>query len=324
MNEGPYIDSDLLARYVSGEADAQQRAAVEQWADAASDNASELRRMRALWDLGAEGIAAPDLDVDRAWSRLNARMAAADGRGRVVPMRAGSTAMRWLAAAAVVAGLVLGVRYLFNNEPLELMAATDHVRSTLSDSSSVILSPGSRLSARMKNERHIALSGEAYFEVKRDEKRPFVVETEDVTVTVLGTGFEVSAYDTSNSVLVRVRHGKVRVVAAGDSVVLVAGGYARYNRTAHILERLAAPPAEVWGDRIIQFEQAPMAQVVQQLQRIFNVRLALANPALENCLLTASFEDEPIDYILRVIADTYGLKLTEEAPGRYVLDGDGC
>lgn len=323
MNEGPYIDSERLARYLSGDADAEERAVVERWAAGEPENSRELERMRALWDITASSANALDVDVDAAWSRLSDRIAGADGRGRVVPLRR-SNALRWLAAAAVITGLFFGVRYLFNTETQDLMATTDHVRSTLADSSSVILSPGSRLNARMKNERHIALSGEAYFEVKRDAKRPFVVETDDVTVSVLGTGFVVSAYDTSNSVLVRVRHGRVRVVAQGDSVVLEAGGYARYNRTAHILERLAAPPAEVWGDRIIQFDQAPMAEVVDQLQRIFKVQVELANPALANCKLTASFEDEPIDYILRVIADTYGFRLTEQAPAHYVLDGDGC
>jgi len=64
--------------------------------------------------------------------------------------------------------------------------------------------------------------------------------------------------------------------------------------------------------------------VAEQLQRIFQVRVVLGNTAIANCQLTASFEDEPIDYILRVIADTYGLRLTEQAPGHYVLDGDGC
>lgn len=323
MNEGSHIDSDRLARYLSGEADAVERDAVERWAAQGPENNQELERMRAVWDLGGSGTPVPDVDLDAAWSRLSDRIAQAEGNGRVVPLRR-SNALRWLAAAAVFTGLFFGVRYLFNTETLELMATTEHIRTTLADSSSVILSPGSRLSARMKNDRHIALSGEAYFEVKRDTARPFVVETEDVTVTVLGTGFEVSAYDTSKSVLVRVRHGRVRVVADGDSVVLVAGGFARYNRTAHILERLAAPPVEVWGDRIIQFEHAPMAEVAEQLQRIFQVRVVLGNTAIANCQLTASFEDEPIDYILRVIADTYGLRLTEQAPGHYVLDGDGC
>lgn len=323
MNEGPHITSEQLARYLSGEADAAERQAVEAWAAVDPAHAAELARSRIIWELGADA-AMPIVDVDKAWARLDARIAEAEGRGRVVPMRRTSTITRWLAAAAVFTGLFVGVRYWYQQRPEELMAANEHVRTVLQDNSNVVLSPGSRASVRMKGQRHVTLKGEAYFEVQRDEERPFIVETDDVTVTVLGTAFEVSAFDTSASVLVRVRQGRVRVEAEGDTVILQAGGYARYNKAAHLLERLPAPPAEVFGERIIQFQEAPMTTVVEQLQKLFNVKVELANDGLKKCALTATFEDEPIDYILRVIADTYGLTLTQRAPGTYVLDGEGC
>ena len=187
-----------------------------------------------------------------------------------------------------------------------------------------ILSPGSRLSSRMSDVRHIALSGEAYFEVERDTARPFVVETDDVRVTVLGTAFEVSSIDTSNSVLVRVRHGRVQVSTSEDTVILNGDEYARYTKLAHLLERMPAPHSQVWGDRIIQFKEAPLSEVVDQLEVLYHVRIRLANEGLIHCKLTATFDDEPIDYILRVIADTYGFTLTMGSPGSYTLDGDGC
>ena len=319
VNEGTSISSELLARYLAGEADASERKAVEVWAAADPLHAEELRQFQQVWDLSAEAI---DVDVDSAWNRVQHRITA-DGTGRVIPFRA-QKVWRWVAAAAVIAGLFVGVRSLFVQHPDQLMASNEYVRTVLQDSSSIVLSPGSRADVRMKDTRNVELSGEAYFEVKRDEERPFVVQTTDVLVTVLGTAFEVSAFDTSSSVLVRVRHGRVRVEVDGDSVILEAGGFARYNRTAHVLERLAAPPAEVFGERIIQFQEANMIAVVEQLQKLFPVRIELANEELRNCRLTATFEDEPIDYILRVIADTYGLKLTEVTPGTYVLDGPGC
>lgn len=322
MNEGTHSMSDRLARYLSGEADAAERQAVEAWAAADAAQAAELEAMRAIWEASAEAPG-PPVDVDRAWVRLEARIAEAEGRGRVIPFHQ-RPVVRWAAAAAVFAGVVLGARYWYQQRPEEFMAANEHVRTVLQDNSSVVLSPGSNVNVRMKVERHISLRGEAYFEVQRDEERPFVVETGEVTVTVLGTAFEVSAYDTSNSVLVRVRHGKVRVVAEGDSVILHAGGYARYNKSAHLLERLAAPPVEVFGERIIHFQEAPMTTVVKQLEKLFQVKVELANAGLGRCTLTATFEDEPIDYILRVIADTHVLKLTQSAPGTYVLDGEGC
>lgn len=323
MNEGKDHTSELLARYLSGEADPAERQALEAWAAADPANAAELEGMRAIWDLGAEAFT-PEVDVDKAWTRLDARIAEAEGGARVIPLQRTRSITRWLAAAAVLTGLFVGVRYWYQQRPEELMAANEHVRTVLQDNSSVVLSPGSRVHVRMKDERHINLHGEAYFEVQRDEERPFVVETENVTVTVLGTAFEVSAFDTSSSVLVRVLHGKVRVVAEGDSVILQAGGFARYNKAAHMLERLPAPPAEVFGERIIQFQEAPMSTVVEQLEKLFKVKVELANDGVKRCTLTATFEDEPIDYILRVIADTYRLTLTQGAPGTYVLDGEGC
>lgn len=323
MNEEGHSTSGSLARYLSGEASPEERLAVEAWAAADPANAAEFERMRTIWNLGA-GPAPTTVDVDKGWSRLQARIAEAEGRGRVIRMRAQSSVLRWVAAAAVLIGLFVGVRYRNDQRPQELMATNEHLRTVLKDKSTVVLSPGSRVNVRMKDERRITLHGEGYFEVERDEARPFVVTTEAVTVTVLGTAFEVSAFDTSSSVLVRVRHGKVRVEAEGDTVFLDAGGYARFNKTAHLLERLPAPPASVFGDRIIQFQQAPMSAVVAQLEQLFQVRVQLAHEGLERCVLTATFEDEPIDYILRVIADTYGLTLTQGAPGTYLLDGPGC
>ena len=278
--------------------------------------------MRAVWDLSGEGYRM-EVDVEAALRKVNERIVQ-DSPTKVIPIQRPIPVVRWLAAAAVIAGVFMGVRFLLTNNSITLMATTEYQRTTLPDSSSITLSPGSSLNAQLKKERRIDLVGEAYFEVKRDEQRPFVVETDGVTVTVLGTAFEVSAFDTSNSVMVRVRHGKVRVVAGTDSVVLQGGEYARYNKDAHFLERMPAPPSEVWGDRIIQFHDTPLAQVVEQLQTLFKVRVQLGNDALSRCKLTATFEDEPIDYILRVIADTYGATLNMEAIGSYTLNGDGC
>ena len=119
------------------------------------------------------------------------------------------------------------------------MAEARHVAATLADSSRVVVSPGSELKARMGKERQVALRGEAYFEVERDGSRPFIVEAGELRVTVLGTGFEVTAYDTAATALVRVRHGSVSVVANGDTVVLATGERARYDRQQHILQREA-------------------------------------------------------------------------------------
>lgn len=206
----------------------------------------------------------------------------------------------------------------------DLVALAEPVTTRLEDSTEVVLSPGSRLEARMASERTIALHGRAWFEVKRDKEHPFIVRSGGLEATVLSTGFEVSAYDTSNVWSVRVRHGRVRVEAGEERVELVAGERVRFDRGTGAFAREGPVTVEAWGDRIVQFQNAPMSEVVTELQRIYHVRIDLLNEALCTCRLTATFENEPIDQVLSVLAGTFGLRVTRPAKDNYALDGDGC
>lgn len=310
-------------RYLLGETSDSERLAVEGWASASPANAQELERMRAVWELGAEATDVPEVDIDQAWTSLDQRIAGEEGRGRVRPINALPTWTRWLSAAAVLAGLSIAVRLLMADPSTTYLAANTVKEVLLEDSSRVLLSPGTDLRASMGAARAMRLEGQAYFEVRRDEQRPFTVEAGDVRVTVLGTAFEVSAYDTADVVAVRVRSGRVRVEVGSERLDLVAGDHVRYNKARHYLERRPAPPAEVWGLRVLQFERAPLTQVVAQLERIYKVRITLANERLAACHLTAEFDDEPVDTILGVVAETFGLEVRKVNTG-FELDGTGC
>ena len=324
MNETP-IESDLLALYLTGEADAGQRLAVEQWAAESLENTAELERMRRIWEISGSVVDLPAFAVDAAFAKVEARINTLEEKERVIAIGGGPRWMAWIAAAAVLAGLVFAAQ-LFLREPGSqvLLAGTSPVETSLKDSSRVVLSKGSRLEVAIEKKRRVKLNGEAYFEVKRDEERPFVVETGDVFVTVLGTAFKVTAYDTSEFVVVHVRSGLVRVAGGVDTVELKAGEHARYHRTRHFLERAPAPPAEVWGLHILQFEDALLQQVADQLQRIYGVQIDLRNPAISRCKLTAEFDNGSITSILNVIADTFGLELRQLDERYFILDGEGC
>ena len=317
MNGATPINDELLAKYIAGEADADARAEVEAWAQASPANMRELERMRTVWNWSNEAGSTPEVDIDAAWARVEERITHVT-RGRVIPLR------RWLAAAAVVAGLVFAVRWFATTPATDYLADTGYRNVHLSDSSTVVLSPGTRITAAIGAERKVTLQGEAYFAVHHDAAHPFVVRAADLEVTVRGTAFTVSAYDTAHVLLVRVREGRVQVVAGPDTLVLTAGQHARYDRARHLLERQEAPPMEAWGERILQFTDAPLADVVARLQQRFAVPIHLGNEHLARCRLTATFEDEPIDRILDVIAQTYGLTVMHAADHSYTLQGDGC
>ncbi len=322
MAQTPPIPSELLARYLSGEADEVQRRAVEAWATGSPENADELRRMGEMWDLGCQAVDVPEVSLDAAWSRLENRIADAEGKGRVRPIGARNWT-RWLSAAAMVALLALATRWFFQPSSTTYLAQTQPERIFLADSSRTVLFPGSKLRETMGKQRAMQLEGRAYFEVRRDEQRPFTVDAGDLYVTVLGTAFEVADYDTAAFATVRVRTGHVRVVAGIDTVELLAGDHLRYDKKRHLLERRPAPPMEVYGLRVLKFEGVPMARVVEQLEKLYQVRISLGNERIANCRLTAEFNDEPIGGILEVIAETFGLQLTMDTR-TYKLEGDGC
>lgn len=324
MNGSTPIDSDLLARYVSGEVDIPERQRVQEWAAHAPANGEELRRMQAAWDLSGSAQMLKEVDLDAAWSTVADRIADQEGKGRVRSIRSSTEWPRWVAAAAVVTGVVFSILWAF--QPRTEHYAASHVANDLmlTDSSRVIVAPGSALDVRMGNQREVMLQGAAYFEVQRDVARPFIVTSGDLHVTVLGTAFEVNAYDSAAAVTVRVRSGKVRVQVGKDAVDLVAGEHAVYHKDRHFLERKAGPPAEVWGLRVLQFEEAPLPLVVEQLMRIYQVAIDLRNPDLARCMLTAEFDDESVQTILEVIAETFELELDKGPDGSYLLDGEGC
>jgi transmembrane sensor len=328
VNPSPDIDSDLLARYVAGEADAAQQAAVELWAASAPDHAHELERLRSVWSWSKGPSDLGDMDVDSAWKKVSAQM----DEARIIPIgRSNRSSWAWVAAAAAVVGVLLVGRVLLSPPQQELVATTVHNSALLGDSSQVVLSPASRLVATMGKERSVELDGQAYFEVRRDERRPFVVHTTTIDVTVMGTAFEVTAFDGNDTVMVRVRHGKVRVAlrraendSAGDTLILAAGEQTIWVRGDRLLERDVIGPVERWAGRIIQFNNAPLQQVVDELNSVYDSRIVLGTAAISGCPLTASFGDEPIDEIVRVIANTFGLQITRNADGSFTLTGDGC
>lgn len=313
------IGSEELARYVSGEADAEQRARVEAWAAADAVHRRELDAMLSIWELGAGP--SPEVDVDAAWLKLSDRMRSQNGKGRVITFR--DRRGWWAAAAAVLIGLFFVGRSLTNTSET-LVAGVETTTSVLDDSTRVVISPNSRLEVSMGRTRHVELTGQAWFEVARDEKHPFVVRSDDLKVTVLGTGFEVSAYDTAGTWTVRVRHGRVRVEADTQRVELTAGQRVILDRATGRLLAGTSVTTETWGDRIVRFENAPMSEVTAELQRMFHVRVDLANEAMGRCRLTATFENETIEQVLRVIAGTFGSSVEHPANDHYVLRGDGC
>jgi transmembrane sensor len=202
----------------------------------------------------------------------------------------------------------------------------------LSDGSQVMLGPLSsiRYTAAPGGPRTVHLSGQALFTVTHDSARLFAVHTPHGTATDLGTQFVVRSYPGDSTMVVAVVEGEVSLRpvadtlagrAAADSLLLRAGDRGRATAIGKLaiergvdLDRYLA-----WSEGRLEFRSAPMRDVVAELARWYDLEIRLANGAVARRRLTASFNDESIDEVLRLIRAS--LDVRTERAGRVVTIG---
>lgn len=140
------------------------------------------------------------------------------------------------------------------------------LHQNLPDGSVLTLDAQSHIEVDFSADRRLTrlLAGAAFFEVRRDENRPFVVQARDVQVTVLGTRFGVEI-DASESIVVQVESGRVRVDTLGQSHALTAGQSLRVQPEGTSLTRVLHPSS--WRDGRLDFDTVPLAQVLARIQR---------------------------------------------------------
>ncbi|GAA4395782.1 hypothetical protein GCM10023187_03130 [Nibrella viscosa] len=241
----------------------------------------------------------------------------------------------WRAAAMIALVCTLGwlafQKYLNKPEPaavaIQSVTTTNQKQErTLPDGTKVTLNRGSRLSFPQEfsgDSREVTLSGEAFFEVTPDPARPFRIRAKGTTVQVLGTSFSVRAYD--ENVKVAVRTGKVKFTAKQKEVTLVKNETAAFDAAGDTIRKLPKLDANLFAYKTGQlvFKDERLSDVVRTLNEVYQADIHLSNPGLQNCRLTVRFDNQSLDYVLTVTAETLGLRVRREGT-RTVLEGDGC
>lgn len=142
----------------------------------------------------------------------------------------------------------------------------------LADSTEVYLNADSRIKYPVNfkgDERRVYLSGEAYFKVKRNEKKPFVVEAERLEIKVLGTTFGVRAYEDEPDIQTTLESGKVLVGLAGESVQLVPNQQALFNKSTSAFEvrEVDVDLYLAWKDGRLVYDNCPLEKILTDLSR---------------------------------------------------------
>ena len=334
---------DLIGRYLSGGITAAEKAVLMAWVEESSANRKFFDEMIQLWSVSSHYEDEPfNTDVEAAWSTLEhkleqrssggkAGISGQTGGAKVLRMGPMSRMLRYAAAIALLLAAGYWVLNRFDTNP-EVQVA--EVRTGLGEQQEVILPDGSKVLlnentqityAEPFEERRVQLSGEAFFEVQKMNGKPFSIEAEGSTTTVLGTSFNVRAYPQDEKVVVSVRTGKVALEQSGNAarkVLLEPGETGVYIKAEEVVEETAVSNPDSWKTQRLDFDSVRLEEAVEAVERYFNAEVEVGNAQLLNCHFTGHFvQPKSLQEVLEAMAFTMDLQVAQQE-GVFYLKGD--
>jgi ferric-dicitrate binding protein FerR (iron transport regulator) len=356
--ERNHLNCRQLARYMAGQSSRDEVESIRSWVNADEYNGQFLEEVQIIWDAAgtsSDQRACTNVDVDGDWESLKKRMRAADSGRRQIedpaagngkceasrneqPSRTASNVRQMLRVAALVALLVGGAIIFdqFAETPAAEQAGEVSYQQITTDPgqrATVRLGDGTRVVLNVDSElrvprafdreiRRIELEGEAYFDVASDGDRPFRVESERATVTVLGTRFGMRAYANGQTRVV-VEEGQVSMasaVSSGSTPVDLRGGHIGEltgDSAGIAVSQVNATDYLSWREGRLTFRETPLSEVMVTLERWYDIEGKFRDDSIRDRQLTASLTSKSLQDVLDVIS--VSLNVDYRIEGRTVV-----
>lgn len=318
----------LIQRYITGNITPQELQRLRRWMKQHPQNEEFVREVEQIWKLSPREDF--NVDVEKAWKQFSSD---ALGKQANKSLRRHSSKSQenlmtvFRAAAVILVVLFAGLfsyQYVQNQshdkeESSEFYVMQDLVtgkgekaRVRFSDGTEVVLNGYSSLHFPKKfngPKREVYLDGEAFFKVAHDPGHPFIVHVEDTKVKVLGTEFNVRGWSEDSRIDVAVRDGKVLVNAADSlqkctEVVLNQGQFTTVKKGEGLTPAQNADIENylLWTNGGMYFHDMPLEEVLRQIERRFDVQIAMADEGMLDVPYTSTFRDAELHEILQVLA----------------------
>ena len=232
------------------------------------------------------------------------------------------------AAVLVPVALILGLFYQLDSR-VELFGEVDYeevyvpkgerIQMMFQDGTRAYLNSDTWLKFPKKfslSERKVFISGEAYFVVTKNQKRPFIVSMNEMSVKVLGTSFNVHAYPEENDVTVFLDEGKIALTAPSKEEYILNPQekliYDKESGKCTITKVKESKHISVWKNNIISFQDTPFSEVIKTLNRWYDVEFIVEDPAVLNNYLTITCENTNLENILNGLENIAPVKFIHE------------
>lgn len=295
---------------------------VVNWVEASKENKEEFETLKNLWAIS--GFANYD-----SYAGVEQGKTVVLGSKRLIPLY-----LLKYAAVFVLAFFIgsLSIYFIGNQDSAELASNTvivpygESAEVYLSDNTHVWLNSGTKLVYPAKFEgktRNVELTGEAYFDVSHNPENPFHVQTPELTIEVLGTSFNVEAYNKTAEVNVTLVEGKVNLQNTLGSILteLSPGENARFDLAQKKI-RIAKVNTDfftTWKDGYLLFKDETLEEMALKFERWYNVKVIFDDEAIKQIKFTGTIlKNKPIDQVFDILKYTadieYSIKIINNKP----------
>jgi len=307
---------ELLPGYLSGDLSDEDNAIIDKWRIESPENEILLQESIKAWEAMPLLLEMEQFNSFAALKKINTKISDQEtSRWWSIIQRAAAILLLPL---LVYSGYLTFRNTSFENQHEEqVMVQTVTSRQgmvtqfDLADGTKVWLNSNSSLQFPTyftKEIREVKLSGEAFFEVTKNEKHPFRVKAKDLNIEVLGTSFNVVSYEDEQQLEVVLVEGKVKLSTEKDKVIKVFGTMNPGQRTVYDEENQIVDVEEVAVDKYIAwlngnliFQDDIMEDVVKRLSRWFNVEIIINDPEIKTYSYKAKFMNENLTQVLNLL-----------------------
>jgi ferric-dicitrate binding protein FerR (iron transport regulator) len=331
-NENRQPDAETLAKYLSDEMSGDELSDFERENSVLDEDKISIESMKHKWSAMKEYKEPHAPDTLQAWNKLHARL----GEEKLIPAR-NTEIKRWfmpslLRVAAVILilmGVGVAIYLQVNRKSLVEMVELNTVNEantlikTLNDGSIIYIAQNSQFSFPKvfeSDSRNVELKGEAFFDIASNPDKPFIIETDEALIEVLGTAFNVKTQNGKGFELI-VDRGKVKVTLKKDPShpeFVLAGEKINTVKNNLVKTKYIATNDHPWYKQRMHFKDESLQNIISVLNRNFNTTFVLAEKETGNRKLTVTFADETPETMTELICVTLNLK-SQNINGSVVL-----
>ena len=169
-----------------------------------------------------------------------------------------------------------------------------------------------KYNGKFYSDRQVSLKGEAFFDVYKDNNRPFFVNTEEVTIKVLGTRFNIASYENEEHVEVVLEEGALifNSKRMGNSITMKPNDLIVYDKSHKDLSTEVVQPQKYlsWTEGKLVFRNDPLDVIARRLERWYNIDVEVNGAFAEDLRLRATFIDESVEEVLGLLQRSLSVK----------------